>query len=272
MSALAKPSSGMVLRPANFAELTQFATIAAKSSMVPPQYKGKPEDIMLAVQLGSELGLAPMQSLQNVATINGRPAVYGDALIGLCRQSSVCKDIEERIEGDGDGMVAWCKATRVGAAPVTHSFSVTDAKKAALWGKAGPWTQYPKRMLQMRARGFALRDAFPDVLRGLITAEEAADTPADTFKGTTIEAEPEAAAPPVDRRPTVTQWLKDLDVDLANASTPEEIDAILARDDVQKAQDQLRNGAKDRLQHMLDGAIARAKELETSAPNEEMVP
>jgi hypothetical protein len=35
-------------------------------------------------------------------------------------------------------------------------------------------------MLQMRARGFALRDAFPDVLKGLITAEEAADFPEET--------------------------------------------------------------------------------------------
>jgi hypothetical protein len=56
-------------------------------------------------------------------------------------------------------------------------FSVTDAKKAQLWGKGGPWSQYARRMLQMRARGFALRDAFPDVLRGLITAEEAQDYP-----------------------------------------------------------------------------------------------
>jgi hypothetical protein len=34
-------------------------------------------------------------------------------------------------------------------------------------------------MLQMRARGFALRDAFPDVLKGLITAEEAQDMPVE---------------------------------------------------------------------------------------------
>jgi hypothetical protein len=34
-------------------------------------------------------------------------------------------------------------------------------------------------MLAMRARGFALRDAFPDVLKGLITAEEAQDYPAE---------------------------------------------------------------------------------------------
>jgi hypothetical protein len=34
-------------------------------------------------------------------------------------------------------------------------------------------------MMQMRARGFALRDAFPDVLKGMITAEEAQDYPDD---------------------------------------------------------------------------------------------
>lgn len=270
MNALAKQTGGMVLHPSSFAELTQFAQMAAKSTMVPSAYKDKPADIMLAVQLGSELGLAPMQSLQNVACINGRPSVYGDALIGLCRQSVTCKDIEERIEGDGDNMVAVCKATRVSAAPVVHSFSVADAKKAGLWGKSGPWQQYPKRMLQMRARGFALRDAFPDVLRGLITAEEAADMPADTFKGTTIDIQSEPTAP-VQRRPTVTAWLDALDVELANASDTDELDGILARDDVQKAQDQLRNGARDRLQHMLDGAIKRFQTDETSAPNDEAV-
>ncbi len=53
--------------------------------------------------------------------------------------------------------------------------SKEDAKKAGLWGKAGPWSQYPKRMLQMRARSFALRDKFADALSGLIMAEEAQD-------------------------------------------------------------------------------------------------
>ena len=44
---------------------------------------------MLAVQLGSEVGLRPMQALQNIAVINGRPAVWGDALPGLCKASPV---------------------------------------------------------------------------------------------------------------------------------------------------------------------------------------
>jgi hypothetical protein len=34
-------------------------------------------------------------------------------------------------------------------------------------------------MLAMRARGFAIRDCFADVLKGLITAEEAQDYPDD---------------------------------------------------------------------------------------------
>jgi hypothetical protein len=58
-----------------------------------------------------------------------------------------------------------------------------DAKAAGLQGKQGPWTQYPKRMRQMRARAFALRDVFPDVLRGLPVAEEVMDIPPEKHMG-----------------------------------------------------------------------------------------
>ena len=260
------------LRPQSFADLVQFANLAAKSSMVPPAYKGQPESIVLAVQMGDELGLAPMQSLQNISVINGRPAVWGDAVIGLCRQSAICRDIVETVAGEGDRMVATCTAIRVGAEPIVRSFSVEDAKKAGLWGKSGPWQQYPRRMLQMRARGFAVRDAFPDVLRGLITAEEAADIPArDTFAGPTIEhatpaVDPTAgqqqmqtmAKPQEPKRPTQGQWLDGLEARLAAAEGTDAIDAILAESEVQTAQDRFRNGARDRLQHILDAAIKRS--------------
>jgi len=137
---------------------------------------------MIAVQMGSELGLAPMQAIQNIAVINGRPSVWGDAMLALVKASPVCDDVIETFEGEGDSLVAICVAKRKGKAPVESRFSVDDAKAAGLWGKSGPWQQYRRRMLQMRARGFALRDAFPDVLKGLISAEEAADTPVDAFR------------------------------------------------------------------------------------------
>jgi hypothetical protein len=65
------------------------------------------------------------------------------------------------------------------ATPIERRFSVGQARKANLLGKAGPWQEYPDRMLAMRARSFAGRDAFPDLLRGIRTAEEVLDMPAD---------------------------------------------------------------------------------------------
>lgn len=176
---LAQTSRGTYsLAPRTFDEALRFAELIAQTNMVPQAYRGKPADVLVAIQMGAELGLAPMQALQNIAVINGRPSVWGDALLAIVRASPLCEDVQEEVRGQGDDLVAICIAKRRNASPVTATFSVADAKRAGLWGKAGPWQTYPRRMLQMRARGFALRDAFPDLLRGLITAEEALDIPA----------------------------------------------------------------------------------------------
>ena len=187
------------LRPQNFGELVEFAKMAARSTLVPRDYLGKPENILLAIQMGSEIGLAPMQSLQNISVINGRPTLWGDAMLGLCRQSPVCKDVVERFEGEGKTLTAICIAKRAGAEPIERRFSMDDADRAGLASKPGTWQQYPKRMLQMRARGFALRDAFPDVLRGLISAEEAEDIPT----GKTIEGTADATNEPSSLRQAI---------------------------------------------------------------------
>ena len=172
--------------PVTLDEAMRFSDMLAKSQMVPKAYQGKPEDVLVAVQWGRELGLAPLQALQNIACINGKPSVYGDAAMALVQASSVCENIEEYFEAEGSpNPVAVCVAHRRGRTPVTVKFSVEDAKRAGLWGKTGPWQAYPKRMMQMRARGFALRDSFPDVLKGLITVEEAQDYPSQGEKDIT---------------------------------------------------------------------------------------
>lgn len=154
----------------------KFGRILANSQFAPKDFQGKPESCVLAIQHGAEIGLGPMQAIQSVAVINGRPAIWGDAALALVMASPVCEYVRERIDGDGEQAIAICEAKRRGyPTTTTVQFSVADAKRAGLWGKSGPWTQYPRRMLQLRARGFALRDAFPDVLKGLVTAEEAQD-------------------------------------------------------------------------------------------------
>ena len=183
--------------PTTLSEAMTFSDMLANSSMVPRAYQGKPQDILVCVQWGMEMGLAPMQALQNIAVINGKPSVYGDAAMALVQASPVCEDVEEFFEGEGTpNPVAVCVAKRKGRKPVTARFSVEDAKRAGLWAKQGPWSAYPKRMMQMRARGFALRDAFPDVLKGMITVEEAQDYPEEAKPRLT--ANPAKPANPLD--------------------------------------------------------------------------
>lgn len=170
------------LTPRNLQEAIQFSEIIAKSSIVPKAYQGKAADILVAVQMGSEVGLQPMQSLQYIAVINGKPSMYGDALIGLVQANPKFENINEYF--DEQLQAAVCKIKRKHESEHTVCYSIEDAKKALLWNKSGPWQQYPKRMLQMRARGFALRDKFADVLGGLISSEEAQDYPIDITPNT----------------------------------------------------------------------------------------
>lgn len=163
------------LVPANFGEVGMMAERLAASEMVPAIYKNKPANCIVAIMYGMEVGLPPLASLWNVAVVNGRPTLYGDGQLAVARGRGQLEDIEEKVTGEGEAMHATCRVRRRGQATETiRTFSVADAKKAGLWGKAGPWTQHPKRMLQMRARAFALRDTFADHLLGL-SAEEAKD-------------------------------------------------------------------------------------------------
>jgi len=168
-------TNGFALKPTNMQEAMQMAEMLAQSNMVPKSYKNQPGDTLVAMMMGSELGLNPIQALQNLAVINGKPSIYGDALLALVQNHPSFGGIEETF--DDATKTAICTVWRKGATKHSQKFSQQDAQAAGLWGKTGPWTQYPKRMLAMRARGFALRNQFADALLGLITAEEAQDLP-----------------------------------------------------------------------------------------------
>ncbi|AVR10269.1 hypothetical protein [Burkholderia thailandensis] len=159
------------LSPRSLEQAMQLANILADSSIVPKDFIGKPGNVLVAIQWGMELGLKPMQAMQNIAVINGRPSLWGDALLALVLASPVCEYVQEWEENG----TAFIKVKRRGKPEDVQSFSDEDAKKAGLIGKQGPWAQYPQRMKKMRARAFALRDNFADVLKGIAVAEEVMD-------------------------------------------------------------------------------------------------
>jgi hypothetical protein len=217
-----------------FDQMFRMAEMVAKSDLAPKDYKGKVENCFIAIQMGQEIGLAPLQAIQSIAVINGKPCIYGDAAIALVLASPFCEDVIEVLSTDGTAYS--CTAIRKGHKPHTKSFSIEDAKKAGLWGKAGPWTNYGPRMLQMRARGFALRDKFSDVLKGLSLVEEVMDiqgekdiTPStDVTQPATqidkLKANLKIAPPPADE-PIANDF--DFNAELEKLKTIETVDSLV---------------------------------------------
>lgn len=154
--------------PTTAEEVFRLATAIHKSGLA-PSTMNTPEKLTVAILHGLELGLPPMMSVNKIAVVNGRPTLWGDAVPALLWSRGF--KLREW-SSDLAQQTAFCEVTRPDGTKIERCFSETDARKAGLWGKAGPWTQYPGRMLQMRARGLAARDGAADALSGLYLQEE----------------------------------------------------------------------------------------------------
>ena len=179
--------TGLQLRSLD--DMFRFAQYAVKSGLVPDSFK-TPEQVLIAVQTGAEIGLRPMKALSSICVIKGTPTLWGDVALALVKNSGLLEYCDEYFELDGkrltskdinysklddypNGLTAVCVTKRKGdPEPVARYFSVGDAKVAFLWKKSGSWTTHPKRMLPYKARAFNLRDTHPDVLGGMHLTEE----------------------------------------------------------------------------------------------------
>jgi hypothetical protein len=197
----AAASIGFGLSAANWDEGLRIARTLANSEMIPTKYQGHPEDVVVAMQYGAEVGLAPMASLQSIAVINGRPALWGDGFLGVIMASRhYQKHVEYYVTPAGEQTHSLTSSDlnndltkavsmfwrRGIAEPFIGEFSIADAKRAKLLTKDGPWQTYPARQLLWRARGFAGRNGFAPELRGIKIITELLDTPEEEF----IDADP----------------------------------------------------------------------------------
>lgn len=181
-------TDGFSMLPRTFEELKEYCRMIASSGMVPKDYVNNPGGVLVAIQMGGEVGLKPLQSVQNIAVINARPSIYGDLGKAILRSHGI--DIEEAdIEEIRKTQLAWCLITRKGQAPVRRTFSIEDAKTAGLWGKSGPWTNHPFRQMAWRAFWFAARDAASDLLKGLSAREEIEDIIVEALPPTVTKEE-----------------------------------------------------------------------------------
>jgi hypothetical protein len=253
-------------------DMIKFARIVVNSGLAPASFD-TPDKVVIALVTGSELGISAVQSLQGLTVTKGRIGIMGDLALALCEATPECEDVKEEWSGTpmADDWTCTVTVKRRGREPRTGSFSVQEARIAGLWGKKTklgeptPWCTYPKRMLRYRALGFALRDAFPHVLKGIKTTEELQDYPHDEPKAGFEHARPVTDAP---RQPATVTDAEPI------AEAPSEVQpADAAPSEPEKRPYQMKNTDKQqRWQGTLEKVFPKSWQKDTGKKDEQGKP
>lgn len=221
LPALAGGGHVMAIVPQTFEETFRVAKAVYLGGLAPSALIGKLEGdaaisaVTVAIMSGAELGLKPMVALRSFTVINGKPALYGDGLINVVRQSGKVAYLRTGCENRDGQMVGWCEAKRNDTDEEKRvEFSQEDAIRAGLWQTEAvvtkwnkwdkkneqkpndsPWWRFPQRMLAWRAAGYCLRELFGDVLGGIRDEFEAREI-ADAEEMRDITPRHEPPAPP----------------------------------------------------------------------------
>lgn len=177
--------------PKTLDEAYRMAVAVVQARLAPDSYSNDPSKVMLGLAAAMEAGLPPLYGLRQIAIINGRPTIWGDAAMALIQASGqladrIVTEVGSGFDTDSTPREQWpddfgfmVQLFRKGQpTPYIGRFTVGDSKRAKLWDntKKVPWFTSPKRMLLVRAQAFPQRDGFADCLAGLAIREEIEDT------------------------------------------------------------------------------------------------
>ena len=206
-----------VARPLSPAEVNwKTAQKIANTPFVPTAFRGKPEAVFAAILYGDELGLGPMQSLNSIHVIEGKPSMSPELMRALVARAGHRLDVKL---ASNDKVVLWGKRADNGS-EATVEWSMKDAQQAGLAGR-GAWKTYPRAMLLARATSEICRQIFSDCIMGLsYTPEEASsiagvewtDTPVEPVQtAPVLTAAPPTTAPNAEPQQVVVEadWVED---------------------------------------------------------------
>ena len=217
-------AGGILIR--NLDELISFAGRLVRDGAAPKKWTVG--QVIIAIQAGQQVGLGLLGGLQQGAVINGIFSWRGQAALALIQNSPKCRPgtLDFGCRGGGDLKEGWARAWRVNyPSPSERTFSVSDARRAGLWNKEGPWHDYRDGQLGWRAVGLLARTVFPDVLGGFPLAEEAVDF---DEKPKRSPARPELSPPTHD--PLMDAIAGKPDADTSDTKAREAVEAELVPD------------------------------------------
>lgn len=210
-------------------ELKDLARMAAVSKL----YNGvTPEQALLLMMTGRDLGFSYAQSMRMFHIINGKATLTADAMAAVClARRDLCTKFR-RVSDARDMKKAIWETARVGDdKPHVYEFTWEDAEKAGLPKRNPTWNTWPARMLSARAKAFLAHDVYPELLAGIADPEESAELvsiPAQHVPAPHIRVVqvPEAPMTPTD------EFQADIDAaldDLYAARGKSDVDAVTSR-------------------------------------------
>lgn len=181
-------------------EATELSRTLAPTVSVPTSLRGRPGDVLATILTGSELGLAPMQSLRALQIIEGKVTLSAEAQVALVRRSEVCAEF--RLVESTSQRAVYSAKRKGDAEATTLAWTMEQAHRAGLaQGKA--WQKYPEAMLRARCASALCKAVFSDVLLGVYDPDELSDIAPRTlervdvtgFERTLIAPRPAAPTP-----------------------------------------------------------------------------
>ena len=82
MSEIMKTSTAGTL-----SERIQYAETLAESSLLPKQFQKQPANVLMAIEYGNSLELSPIQAIQEITVINGKPTASANLIGALVRKA-----------------------------------------------------------------------------------------------------------------------------------------------------------------------------------------
>lgn len=144
-----------------------LASALCKTDMVPAAYKGKPDNGAAAILYGAELGLTPIQSMQQIFTVHNTPTVYARTMVALVTARG-----HEVWEVESSPQSVTVAGRRRGSEIVTQSTWTLERAEVAGYTKNAKYKTDPQAMLYAKAATEVCRKMAPDVLLGIAYSRE----------------------------------------------------------------------------------------------------
>lgn len=162
-------------------EVWRLAGNLSTAALLPKDLRGKPADVAAMILYGQDLGLSPMQAIQGIYIVEGRPSLSAQLWLALVRRAGHRVSVEEHTS---QSCTVYIKRGDTGEEHKV-TYTIQDAVSSGLvslregkpyarsqQGKALPWELHTKSMLLARAVSTCCRFIAPEIALGFYSPDE----------------------------------------------------------------------------------------------------